>query len=350
MKIVFRVDASTRIGSGHVMRCLALADLLRGRGAHVIFICRQLPGDLSSFIEEKGFEVYRFLPQAVRFEDDQQTDARESQKAIEDISPDWLVVDHYVLDRRWEAQLRPYVDKIMVIDDLADRPHDCDLLLDQNFYEEFEIRYDGLIPEYCLTLLGPRYALLRTEFLEAKKKLKKGSGSLKHILIFFGGSDHTNETTKALDALHLLNRSDITADVVVGAGNLRKDKIRSICSRMLNTKYYCQTSKMAELVLGSDLALGAGGSATWERCFLGLPALTVVTAENQEAVTMAVEKTGAIQNMGAFRGVTSEALAQAIVDIGNDPCLLIRMGENALEIMGGNDYRGAAGVLSAMLN
>src|SRR5690606_26558309 len=132
----------------------------------------------------------------------------------------------YSIDIQWELKLRTYVNRIMVIDDLANRRHDCDLLLDQNLYENMEQRYMGLVPETCKLLLGPRYALLRPEFREARKKLRPRDGTVRRILIFFGGTDPTNETLKAIEAVRLLNCSDIEVDVVVGAKNPHRDLIK----------------------------------------------------------------------------------------------------------------------------
>ncbi|HDL08410.1 MAG TPA: UDP-2,4-diacetamido-2,4,6-trideoxy-beta-L-altropyranose hydrolase [Desulfobacteraceae bacterium] len=232
--LIIRADASVQIGTGHVMRCLTLADELRERGADIIFVCREFDGNLCGYIEEKHYIVHRLpvsneqehniegnLKHAVWLGADWQTDARQVEEIIKgvDTPPDWLVVDHYAIDERWEGHLRPYCKKIMAIDDLADRPHDCDLLLDQNFYENLESRYDGLVPAWCKKLLGPKYALLRPEFREARKNLRKRDGHVKRIMIFFGGSDPSNETAKALEAVRMLNRPDIAVDVVVGAFN-----------------------------------------------------------------------------------------------------------------------------------
>jgi UDP-2,4-diacetamido-2,4,6-trideoxy-beta-L-altropyranose hydrolase len=194
-KILIRTDASVQIGTGHVMRCLTLADELRGRGAEVIFVCREFDGNLCGYIEEKGYIVHRLPVSDATEQGDQnieiglkhtawlgadcQTDVEQVEEIIKDLEspPDWLVVDHYALDERWEECLRSYCKKIMVIDDLADRPHNCDLLLDQNFYENLESRYDGLVPPQCKKFLGPKYALLRPEFRESVPSASPDNGA-----------------------------------------------------------------------------------------------------------------------------------------------------------------------------
>ena len=247
----------------------------------------------------------------------------------------WLVVDHYALDTRWEGQMRPFTGKIMVIDDLADRPHDCDLLLDQNQYKGLGRRYDGLVPNHCERLLGPRYTLLRPEFAAARKTLRHRDGRVRRIFVFFGGSDFSNETAKALEAIRLLNRSDIAVDVVVGASNAKGDMIREICQGMPNTDFHLQVENMAELMAAADLAIGGGGTTTWERCCLGLPTLVLVLADNQREVAEAMSAAGAMRNVGWHADVTSTGLAEAIRIAVASPDCLNAMSERCFAIMGG---------------
>ena len=182
-----------------------------------------------------------------------------------------------------ESKVRPFVGKIFVIDDLANRQHDCDVLLDQNFYINMEHRYDDLVPQHCKLELGPKYALFREEFYETKKHLYQRDGSIKNILVFYGGVDLINETMKALQAIVELNLPNVMINVVVGVGNANKESIEEYC-RHHKFHYHCQVDNMAELMNQADLALGAGGTTTWERCFLGLPSIVTSVAENQETV------------------------------------------------------------------
>jgi len=297
VKVVFRVDASLNLGSGHVMRCRTLADALRGGGAEVRFVCREYPGHLIRLLRDDGYTCAVLpTPEAggpVRNAGrnaalpgvELSVDARQTLEALGDFRPDWLVVDHYGLDAAWERHFKTAVERIFVIDDLADRLHDCDLLLDQNPYVDMDKRYTGLLPRHARQLLGPRYALLRPEFRKARASLRARDGTIRRILISFGGVDLTQETEKALDALRQLKRQDITVDVVVGDGNPRADDISAQCSKMPNVTFHQQVSNMAELMARSDFSLGAGGSTHWERCCVGLPAAVTVTAANQAALT-----------------------------------------------------------------
>ena len=223
--LVIRVDSSTRIGSGHLMRCRTLAEELKERGADVHFVCRRHSGNLNELLRDT-FSVYELPSPSIDThnvaDDDyaawlgiiQEEDAADTIATLQGWRPDWLVVDHYSLDKRWETALRPYVRRIMVIDDLANRTHDCDLLLDQNFYLGMENRYNNLVPSHCQLLLGPKYALLRPEFRKARKTLRIRDGKVQRIFVFFGGTDPTNETTKVIQALKTLELEFIV-DVVL---------------------------------------------------------------------------------------------------------------------------------------
>lgn len=348
--IVIRVDSSVIIGSGHVMRCLTLADELKHRGANVIFICREHTGHLTRLIENKGYKV-ELLPRTeieyISSANDVahaawlgvplHQDADDTIMALKRIKPSWLIVDHYAIDNRWETKLRPFVNKIMVIDDLADRPHDCDLLLDQNLYQALETRYDNLVSQSCNKLLGPKYALLRSEFASARKKLRQRDGYVKRLLVFFGGVDPTNETEKTLQALIGNIDHQIEVDVVVGSGNIHKEQIHNLCSAQNGFIFHCQVNNMAELMASADLSIGGGGATTWERCFLGLPSITIVVAENQLEASLAVEKAGAAWNLGWHENVSVKSIMDAIKHALDNPDLLLDMSLKGQRLMGRSD-------------
>ena len=295
MNIVFRTDSSYQIGIGHLMRGLTLAENLAKHEAQIYFICRDLPGNCSDLVEQKKFSLHK-LPYDSKWQssqdnlhkswlgEDWQKDAEQTIEICKQLQPiDWLVVDSYSLDTHWEQVLRPHVKKIMVIDDIADRKHDCDLILDQNLYENSETRYDELVPTNCIKLLGPKYVLLRDEFIKQRGQLRQRDGTVKRILIFFGGADPDNVTKIAIDAVNNLGRDDIITDVVVGAANKQRQELKTYCSRFANFNFHEQITNMAELMAKADLAIGAGGTTTWERCCLGLPSIAVPIAKNQES-------------------------------------------------------------------
>lgn len=292
MRIVFRTDATGQIGTGHFMRCLTLADALKQRGAQIRFVCRDLPLHLCDMLAAKDMECVSLesdltppvtgdLAHAHWLGASQEQDAQATIQALSDRSWDWLVVDHYALDARWERALRGTARQIIVIDDIADRQHDCDVLLDQNYYADMQTRYTSKVPEHCKLLLGPRYALLRDEFRKLREQVKPRTGPIKRILVFFGGVDADNYTGIAIKALAELAVKELYVDVVVGAQHPYREEIKAACVRY-GFIAHVQTNKMAELMVNAGLAIGAGGSATWERCCLGLPALAFCTADNQQ--------------------------------------------------------------------
>lgn len=343
MNVAIRTDASIEIGTGHAMRCLTLAAALRDRGADVSFVCRELPGNLCSQIEERGFPVYRLLFESHDFSTvadasgvkhanwlgvDWQTDAGQTIKLLASRrgSTDWLVVDHYALDRRWESSLRPHAGRIMVIDDLADRPHEADLLLDQNYYMNPAGRYERLVPEPCRLLTGPRYALLREEFAEAASSGIEKDGCIRRLFVFFGGSDLTNETGNALKGLSLLGgRWNIETDVVIGPNNANRRTIEALASGMPCVRIYEGVENMARLMARADLAIGAGGITTWERCCVGLPAVVISTALNQCEAVQDLAVTGSIYLLGESGRVTPEMIRDTIEELAGHPGRVLEM-------------------------
>jgi UDP-2,4-diacetamido-2,4,6-trideoxy-beta-L-altropyranose hydrolase len=207
----------------------------------------------------------------------------------------------------------------MVVDDLASRRHVCDLLLDQNYYTAFRTRYDGLVPPDCRLCLGPEYVLLRPEFAAAKSQLRERDGTVRRILVTFGANDPGGETFKALAALRSLELTEVAVDVVAGAGNPRRDELRQTCDALPGCSYHEGIDYMARLIGDADLALGAGGATTWERCVLGLPSLTVVIAPNQLETTVDTAHAGAIRFLGRSDDVTAADIRSAVAAAIADP-------------------------------
>ena len=345
MDVVFRVDASTQVGTGHLMRSLTLAGLLRSAQANISFLCRELPADLKVLVSSQ-YRVHT-LPAGPFAEED-------ATRAISFISgslqPDWLVIDGYGFDLAWEALARPHVKRIFVIDDLANRRHDCDVLLDQNLCTNYLTRYDNLVPPRARKLLGPKYALLRPEFYEERSRLRIRDVQVRRVLIGFGGSDATDETTKALDAMSLLGQPDIQLDVVCGPANPHAEAVRRRCMLLPNARFHQNPANMAELMAAADLAIGAGGTSTWERCLLGLPALALVLAENQRLVCEAMDSAGALINLGWHENVTAQDTARAVEQLISSPERVRRMGEAASGIMGKHGTEGRDELVQILLH
>lgn len=317
--VAFRTDATSQIGTGHFMRCLTLADALKKRGTHIRFVSRGLPTHLRDMLAAKGMELTLLSSNEDSSATDelahshwlgasQAQDVEATIQALSDQSWDWLIVDHYALDARWESAMRTSTKQIMVIDDIADRKHDCDVLLDQNFYADMQTRYAGKVPEHCQLLLGPRYALLRDEFRKLREQVKPRTGPVKRILVFFGGVDADNYTGRAIKALAEMGTEGLHVDVVIGAQHPCRAEIETNCA---SQGFVChvQTNRMAELMAAADLAIGAGGSASWERCCLGLPALSICVADNQQQ-----QIADAAQN-GLLYGLTSTTDLAAVIKL-----------------------------------
>lgn len=308
LRVGFRTDASIDIGAGHVMRCLTLADALRERGAHCRFVCRPHQGHLLDLIAQRGheaialddadasFAVSADTAHAAWLGTDWATDVEQTRQTLGSQSMDWLVVDHYALGRNWEQAMRPYCRKLLVIDDLADRVHDCDLLLDQNL-GRVEHDYVGLLKPGTRTLIGPQYALLRPEFAQWREYslVRRAQPQLKNLLISMGGVDQGNATGHVLEVLKTLELPlDLHITVVMGQHAPRLTLVQAQAVEMpWPTQVLVGVSNMAELMAHSDLAIGAAGGSAWERCALGLPSMVLVLAENQQSGAAALQHAGA---------------------------------------------------------
>ncbi len=342
MKVALRADASLQMGSGHVMRCLTLADALKARGAQCHFISRAHPGHLLEAIYQRGYKVNSLVAPVIRAQaaiktiaikvlDPQQepahaawlgstwqADAQETAAVLADLQPNWLVVDHYALDQRWETALQPHYQKLMVIDDLADRPHCCDLLLDQNLGSEPE-HYAQWVPAHCQVLTGPHYALLRPEFAELRPyslQRRQARPALRQLLITMGGVDQPNATGQVLQALKSCSLpADCSITVVMGLTAPWLKNVRELAAQMpWPTEVVVNVNDMARRMADSDLAIGAAGSTSWERCCLGLPTLMVVLAENQQASAQSLEAAHAARLIGSVSNIATQ-LPQALREL-----------------------------------
>jgi UDP-2,4-diacetamido-2,4,6-trideoxy-beta-L-altropyranose hydrolase len=325
MRLCFRVDASLQIGTGHVMRCLTLAEAFQKAGAQCHFISRAHPGHLLDHIRQRGFSL-TVLPMdssapVVRRESVEGsagvahtdwlgcvwlTDAEQTRITLIEHQPDWLVVDHYALDQRWEHALQASCRKLMVIDDLADRPHQCDLLLDQNLGRQMA-DYENLVPADCKLLVGPNFALLRPEFaaLRSYSLQRRQHPVLKNILITMGGVDQPNATGRVLQALnHCRLPEDCRITVVMGAQAPWLAQVQALAQDMpWPTQVLVNIHDMAQYMADSDLAIGAAGGTSWERCCLGLPSLMIVLADNQKSGAQALQEAKAAHLLGSLSDI-----------------------------------------------
>jgi len=291
------------------MRCLTLAEALREMGARCRMICRSHPGNLIKEIRQRGFDVVELPfdgsgsrtevthpPHASWLGADWKTDAEQTKVGAGETAVDWLIVDHYAIDARWERALAQNYRRLMVIDDLADRPHLCDLLLDQTF-SRAAADYSLLVPADCRLLCGAQFAMLRPEFaaMRSYSIKRRVQPVLRELLISMGGVDMDNATEQVMQALLKCPLpADCRITVVMGVTAPWLKEVRTRAQDMpWPTRVLVDVKNMAQLMADSDLAIGAAGSTAWELCCLGVPNLLVCTAANQRTVIGALASVNA---------------------------------------------------------
>lgn len=348
MKVAFRADASLTIGTGHIMRCLTLADALRTQGADCFFLSRDHVGNLHRLVEARGYDLISLgavdsdghragtTEYASWLGVDIKRDANDTLARIGSLNVDWMIVDHYALDERWERTLRSKCTRIMAIDDLANRDHAVDVLLDQNLGKA-TVDYETRVPSSCRLMLGPRYALLRPEFaaLRESSLSRRNEGQLRELLVTMGGVDLENVTGAVLEALNSrLPHYSIEVTVVMGPSAPWYDEVINQ-ARCLSfpTKVLINAQDMGILMCNADLAIGAAGSTSWERCCLGLPTLQLVLAENQRAIANALSQGGAALLLE--RAKLLDDLSKTINQLIGDSALLLRMSTAGAKLVDG---------------
>lgn len=345
MKIAFRVDASKLIGTGHVVRSITLAERMRTYGIECFFICRSHPGNLISYIRNKNYKVF-VLPwekstsykEANSYNIERlgchwQVDAEQTKNILDVTHVDMLIVDHYALDIYWEKLLSDYCCKLIVIDDLANRKHACDILIDQNLVHGMDSRYQHLVPEDCVLLLGPTYALLQPHYRKFRKYYRP-KNKIKKILIYFGGVDSKRLTERSIKALLCVNYYHIQLHIVMSSNNPRKTFICDLIKGRDNIHLYFDLPTLAPLMSEVDFAIGAGGATTWERLCLGLPALVITSAENQVEIARELDIRGLIWWLGSDDCVSVQDicnLLKKIINGGN----VMEQSKRCLEIVDG---------------
>ncbi len=349
MRVAFRVDASIEIGTGHVMRCLTLADALRATGAECRFVTRDLPGHLCDRIASAGFAVadlpapdgpapdappahaaWARVPWAL--------DAAQTRASLAGFAADWMVLDHYAFDARWIDAISRPGGRCLVIDDLADRPLSCDMLVDQNHGHSAHA-YAPLVPPGARCLVGADYALLRAEFAKARPAslARRGSGSLQRILVSMGGVDRVDATSRVLRALQASSLPDgVAVEVIMGRHAPALDQVADLARTLrFRVELAVDVDNMAERMTQADLAISAGGSTSWERCCLGLPSIIVETADNQGGIGAALAEAGAGFDAGRFGAEDLDDRLTSALDRAQNPSVLHRMSHQAQALCDG---------------
>ena len=278
---IFRADATAAIGAGHVSRCLSLAKSLSAAGWSCVVVSGRgasdaLPAPWPAAIP------------AVELDGDSVAEASEMAARWPN-GTDLLVVDHYCRDARLERACRPWARKILVLDDLADRPHDCDMLLDPAA-DRHAAEYSALVPEGCTLLLGPAYFPLRASFAAARRSAvacRQADANPRRLLLSFGATDPGNVTSAVLD---ILARADLplAVDILLGAGAPHLEAVRAKVAALPFAAFlHIAIDDVARLLSDADLAVGAGGGSAWERCCLGLPSIVMpnISAHSRSNIT-----------------------------------------------------------------
>lgn len=350
MKVLIRADASHAIGSGHITRCLTLANVLRSSGAQVSFACRELSGHLLDRLDAQGWTAYRlpavYAEQRGPLPDIQAAVPWQADiSALQSVLPmgeqfDWIIVDHYGLDQQWQTAARRWAPKIAAIDDLANRPHAVDLLLDQNF-SGTPAAYAPWVTNGCRTLFGPRFAMLRDEFKRDPLPIK---AIARRLVVNFGGFDAAGETFKAMLALEAF--PELEVDFVAGTGNPHWEQMQVMAQSRPNWRLQAHTNRFAELMSHADLFIGAGGGTSWERAALGLPTICISVAANQKANAKALAAIGAHLYLGASETVTVAALQQAIAVVTANHGLRQSFAERSHRLVDGQGAQRVAAALA----
>lgn len=345
LKIIMRVDASIQIGVGHMMRCLTLANELNKIGADISFVCRDYPGNFQSLIQKQGFFV-KLLPNPNTIKHDDkdystwlgvpwEQDVEDVKKVLCNKIVDWIIVDHYGVDHHWHKSFRGLARNIMVIDDLADRKLNCDVILDQTFNLKKNVYLPFLLKKSQL-LIGTDYALLRPEFiklrLEAIEK-RKQSNCIECILVSMGSVDPNNLSARVLEALAKVKwKKKPTIDLVISS---RAPELKSIIDQSkklkLDINVLQDVENMSDLMLKADLAIGAGGTTSWERCCLGLPSLLVRLAANQKQVIAELVKAGAAKNIS---NIENDIIRECNY-LNKNKLVMFEMSKNAFKVVNG---------------
>ena len=357
MNFIFRVDSSSQIGSGHIVRCLTLAKELNKRDNKCKFICRDHNNNLIKEIEKENFEVitlynsnklrtakknntkhsnyYNWIGASWKEDANQTIDVLKSEEV------DLLIIDHYGIDQKWEKKIRPYIKKIMVIDDLANRKHYCDLLLDQNLGSSKK-RYKNLIPKYSKQLHGPLYALINSNYSLKRTKLKKRSAKIKRVLIYFGNGEETFKLLKTtLIAFSSQDLLKMKLDIVFNGKFNDLKKLRRLTTKRVKTQIYTNLPNLSSLMSKADLAIGAAGSTSWERCCMGLPTIGVISAENQKFVAKSLNLNGvAIVLHPSLFSVSK--ISKTVMSLYNDESYYLRISKKAFSICDGNGSKRVA--------
>jgi len=316
--LIIRADADSFMGTGHIMRCIALAQEWQNQGGKVIFLSNCKNENLKQRIDN---ECFQFIPIDKSHPDS--CDLRQTRKALEELgknnllSEPWIVIDGYHFTPEYHKSLKDDGYKLLVIDDMAHLQHYyADVLLNQNIHAS-SLKYS--CDKDVVKLFGCKYVLLRKEYLEHKLHKQKITNKARRILVTMGGSDPYNVTLIIIKALNKLNESDLEVKIVVGPANLNIISLeKELYPSCFSYEIVSNVNNMTELMAWADLAVSSGGSTCWEMAFMGLPFITIVLADNQEGIAQSLHDLGVSFNLSWYDKLTLEKITRTLSNIMNN--------------------------------
>jgi UDP-2,4-diacetamido-2,4,6-trideoxy-beta-L-altropyranose hydrolase len=307
MQVVFRVDASTQIGTGHVMRCLALAQAWQDTQGQPVFVMTTAVPALEERLQLEGMQVVHLTTEPGSLDDAKQTAALAHQ-----FEASWIVVDGYYFAGEYQQILKQSKLHLLFIDDYGHAEHYyADFVLNQNISAD-EQWYQNREP-YTQLLLGTRYVLLRREFWQWQGWQRTVPPVAKKVLVSLGGADPDNVTLKVIQALQLVEVEELEAVVVVGGSNPHYENLKmAVQDSRSPIRLQRNVTNMPELMAWADVAISAGGTTCWELAFMGLPSILLILAENQRAIAEKLATLNLAVNLGWHQDVKEQEIASTL--------------------------------------
>jgi len=338
--LLIRADASAQMGTGHVMRCVALAQAWRDAGGRVGLACAPGAGALLGRLQSEAIEIA-----TITVEPGSLVDARATAELAQRAGARWVVADGYHFDAEYQDALKQAGLSLLFVDDNGHASHySADLVLNPNLHA-CEAMYRGR-EGYTRLLLGPQYALLRREFLPRQERRREFREAATRLLVTLGGADHANITRKVIQAVALLSLPGLETQVVVGSLDAnRKGLEREVkrCSGKIHLR--ADQAKMEELMAWAECAVAGAGSTSWELCFMGVPSLLIVVAENQRRTGEELARREAAVNLGGHEQITPRVIAARLLDLLTNKELRARLAGQA---QGVTDGQGPARIVTQM--
>ncbi|MGD8272826.1 MAG: UDP-2,4-diacetamido-2,4,6-trideoxy-beta-L-altropyranose hydrolase [Desulfobacterales bacterium] len=327
--LIIRADGNARIGSGHLMRCLTLAQGWRSKGGKVTFITACNNHAFLRRLYQEEFQVVK-----LREPYPNTGDWRITSKILSDIPDGWVVLDGYHFDSKYHCQIQETSHRLLVIDDSnhLDIYH-ANILLNPNINAE-NLHYTH--EPYTRPLLGTRYFQLRSEFLKWRNWRRSIPRLARKVLVTLGGGDADNQTLKSIQAIQESEVEGLEATVVIGPDNPNFEELNSAaCGSKLPMRLISNAENMSELMAWADLAISAGGSTCCELAFMGMPVLVITIAENQRTVAEGLDQEGAVVNLGWYADITPTHISRKLSVLAKDKDLRAAMSKRGRALVDG---------------